>query len=295
MLTIYSVAVGLHANVGLMHAVMAVYNAFCDRVPMLMLGATGPLDATRRRPWIDWLHTATDQAALIRPFIKFDDQPQSPNAAIRSLVQATAMTSSKPCAPAYVCLDLSLQEDAVDPKTLHFPDTQRYLDVHPPGPSTGETAELLSSMQKSKRPLFMFGRMNQSKTCWDNRVRLAERYGAKVVTDLKQACSFPTDHALHAAAPSIFNPPDTSDIIRFADLIVAWDWVDLSGALKAAHDPGVEPSAKIMNITLDSALHNGWSKDHFDLPPADLTIREQMIGKTVSMSEILADPFTHHY
>ena len=59
----------LHANVGVMHATMAIFNAWCDRVPMLILGATGPMDAAKRRPWIDWLHTAQDQAALIRPFI----------------------------------------------------------------------------------------------------------------------------------------------------------------------------------------------------------------------------------
>src|SRR5882757_3074283 len=58
-------AVALHSNVGLMHASMAIFNAFCDRVPMLLIGASGPLDAARRRPWIDWLHTATDQAALV--------------------------------------------------------------------------------------------------------------------------------------------------------------------------------------------------------------------------------------
>src|SRR5579872_4991680 len=50
-------ATALHANVGLMHAVMAVYNAWCDRAPILMLGATGPWDAARRKPWIDWIHT----------------------------------------------------------------------------------------------------------------------------------------------------------------------------------------------------------------------------------------------
>lgn len=53
-------AVGLHANVGLMHATMAIYNAWCDRVPMLLIGANGPLDASVRRPWIDWLHTTAD-------------------------------------------------------------------------------------------------------------------------------------------------------------------------------------------------------------------------------------------
>ena len=266
-------AVGLHANVGLMHATMAIYNAFCDRVPMLILGATGPLDATKRRPWIDWLHTATDQAALIRHFIKFDDQPHSPNAAIASLVQATASTSSKPTAPVYVCLDLSLQENEVDPKTLHFPDTRRYLDVHPPGPSSEDVAELLSLLKQSKRTVFLFGRMNSEKQSWQDRIQLVERFEAKVVTDIKQTCSFPTDHKQHAAPPSVFIPPETSELIRSADLVVSWDWVDLAGALQASHDAGVEPKGKIVQISLDSALHNGWSKDSYGLPPADLTIR----------------------
>ena len=267
------IAVGLHANVGLMHATMAIYNAFCDRVPMLILGATGPLDASKRRPWIDWLHTATDQAALIRPFIKFDDQPHSPNAAISSLVHATAATSAKPSAPVYVCLDLSLQEDEVDPKTLQFPETKRYIDVRAPGPSYEDLSSTLSLLQSSKRSLFLFGRMNASRICWQERIDLAERYDARVVTDLKQACSFPTDHGLHAAPPSVFIPPETSELIRSADLIISWDWVDLAGALKASHDPGVEPAGKVVHVSLDSALHNGWSKDHFGIPPADITIR----------------------
>ena len=59
----------LHSNVGLMHGSMSIFNAFCDRVPILIFGATGPIDAIQRRPWIDWVHTSQDQAGLIRNFI----------------------------------------------------------------------------------------------------------------------------------------------------------------------------------------------------------------------------------
>ena len=59
-------AVAVHSNVGLMHATMAVFNAWCARDPVLILGATGPGDAEERRPWIDWIHTSKDQGALIR-------------------------------------------------------------------------------------------------------------------------------------------------------------------------------------------------------------------------------------
>ena len=71
----------VHSNVGLMHATMAMFNAWCDRMPVVVLGATGPVDAVKRRPWIDWIHTARDQGALVREYTKWDDQPSSPGAA----------------------------------------------------------------------------------------------------------------------------------------------------------------------------------------------------------------------
>ena len=70
-------AVAVHSGVGLMHATMAIYNIWCARLPAVILGATGPGDAELRRPWIDWIHTAKDQAALIRNYSKWDDEPRS--------------------------------------------------------------------------------------------------------------------------------------------------------------------------------------------------------------------------
>ena len=80
-------AVIAHANVGLMHATMAIFNAWCDRVPMIVLGATGAVDAVRRRPWIEWIHTVRDQGALIRNYTKWDDQPSSIGAAQEALLR----------------------------------------------------------------------------------------------------------------------------------------------------------------------------------------------------------------
>ena len=76
-----AMAAAVHSNVGLFHATMAIFNAWCDRMPILILGATGPVDAMKRRPWIDWIHTAADQGAIIRNFTKWDDQPASAGAA----------------------------------------------------------------------------------------------------------------------------------------------------------------------------------------------------------------------
>ena len=93
-----------------MHGTMAIFNAWCDRMPVLVLGATGPVDAPKRRPWIDWIHTARDQGALIRPYTKWDDQPASPEAAREALLRACWLAQTAPMGPVYVNLDAGMQE-----------------------------------------------------------------------------------------------------------------------------------------------------------------------------------------
>ena len=56
----------VHNVVGLQHASMAIYNAWCDRTPIMVMGGTGPMNSTKRRPWIDWIHTALVQGNLVR-------------------------------------------------------------------------------------------------------------------------------------------------------------------------------------------------------------------------------------
>jgi len=104
-------AVALHANVGLMHATMAIFNAWCDRVPVVMLGGVGPIDAVKRRPWVDWIHTSRDLGAIIRDYIKWDDLPGSVAAALESIVRAHRIALTHPRGPTYVALDAGMQEE----------------------------------------------------------------------------------------------------------------------------------------------------------------------------------------
>ena len=105
-----AMATAVHSNVGLMHATMAIFNAWCDRMPLIVLGATGPVDATQRRPWIDWIHTARDQGALVRGYTKWDDQPASPAAAREAVLRAAWIANTRRCGPVYVNLDAGMQE-----------------------------------------------------------------------------------------------------------------------------------------------------------------------------------------
>ena len=264
-------AVALHSNVGLMHATMAIYNAWCDRVPMLIVGATGPVDAARRRPWIDWIHTSADQGALIRPYVKWDDQPASVEAALDSLAQAYSITRAAPSAPVYVCLDVSLQEQRL-PAPPAIPDVRRDRSPRSHGPDAEAVRTTLDFLGRARRPLFMFGRLSRDERDWDRRVALAERYGALVLSDLKNGAVFPTAHPLHPNPPGIFLPAASAGLIGGADLILSLDWTDLAGTLSAAASHGHPAAGRIISCTSDSALRNGWSKDSFGRDPVDLSV-----------------------
>ncbi|MEE8332747.1 MAG: thiamine pyrophosphate-binding protein, partial [Alphaproteobacteria bacterium] len=186
-------AVAVHANIGLMHAVMAIYNAWCDRVPMLILGATGPVDASKRRPWIEWIHTSKDQASMIRQFVKWDDQPASVTAAAESLLRASKITRTAPYAPVYVCLDQALQETPLEGETV-IPDVDRYRPPAPPTPAPDVLREAADALRGAKNPLILPGRGTRGQDAWDARVKLAETLNARVICDTLVAANFPSRH-----------------------------------------------------------------------------------------------------
>jgi thiamine pyrophosphate-dependent acetolactate synthase large subunit-like protein len=249
----------VHANVGLMHATMAIFNAWCDRVPMIVLGATGAVDAVRRRPWIEWIHTVRDQGALIRNYTKWDDQPSSIGAAQEAILRANVIAQTAPHGPVYINLNLELQEDEIA-ALPPLPAVTRFAPPAPPepaGPIVRRAAELLAG---ARQPLILAGRGSRDLEAWQRRVALAEAIGARVMTDRKTGATFPTDHPLHGGGP---------EQIVNSDVILSLDWVDLAGTLHTAHG-GKPVTAKIIQVSIDQYVHNGWSMDYQGLPPADV-------------------------
>jgi thiamine pyrophosphate-dependent acetolactate synthase large subunit-like protein len=255
----------LHSNVGLMHGSMAIFNAWCDRVPMLVLGATGPWDAARRRPWIDWIHTASDQGALVRDYTKWDNQPASVPAAYEALLRAVQMADTAPRGPTYINLDAALQEAKIGPMPA-LPDASRYSAPESPVPKSDLVQKAAQLLSTARSPAILAGRVGRSEAGWKARIALAEKLQAKVFTDIKTPAAFPTDHPLHAAPPATF--PD-GKLLRDADVVLSLDWVDTAGTLKAAW--GDAPiGAKVIRVSVDAHIHRGWSADYQGLPPADV-------------------------
>jgi thiamine pyrophosphate-dependent acetolactate synthase large subunit-like protein len=258
----------LHSNVGLMHGSMAIFDAWVDRIPVIVLGATGPVDASKRRPWIDWIHTAQDQAALIRNFIKWDAQPASIPSAQEALLRARQIATTAPQGPVYVCFDAALQESKLSASPA-LPDSTRYLAPPPARPSDEVVIQAAEWLSNASRPVILMGRVSRDEKGWAERIQLAETLNAEVLTDLRVGAAFPTDHPLHAAPSGAFLTPAAQAVLREADVVLSLDWLDLSGTLKQAWGEATVGS-KVIQVSVDHCSHNGWSMDHQGLPPVDL-------------------------
>ncbi|MBT2228179.1 thiamine pyrophosphate-binding protein [Nonomuraea sp. NEAU-A123] len=271
--------VGLHSNVGLMHAAMAIYNAYCDRAPMVLIGATGPLDAAKRRPWIDWVHTSADQAAIVRHYVKWDDQPGSVEAALESLMRGNLLTRTEPSAPVYICLDSEIQECEVG-AALEIPQPERYPVATDPAPDSGTVDEILAMLASAERPLILLGRSGRTEEEWNRRVALVEALGVCCLTDMRMPAAFPTEHPSHPAKPGAGRLSKSGvELVRQSDLILSLNWTELSGTLAAAFGDGPRPT--VVTCKNLGALLNGWTKDHFALVSSDLEVTagaDQMVS-----------------
>ncbi len=267
-------AVAIHTNVGLMHACMTIFCAWEGRAPIVMFGANGPIDANIRRPWIDWIHSTKDHAQLIRNFIKWDDEPQSAQAAIESVLRANQIARSKPYGPTYVCLDAGLQEEEI-PDGLQIPDVNRYLPAPPPAADRTTIRKIIEAVKKAKLPVMLLGRGDRSQEAWDNRVKLAEALGCAVVSQLRAGSIFPTQHPSHVVVPCMRPNEENKEMIRKADLLLNLGWFDFAGFLRLCTGSAQTQKpidSTVVNVSLQHYMHNGWNMDYQALSAADINV-----------------------
>ncbi len=263
-------ACALHSNVGLMHGLMATFNAWCYRAPIIMMGATGPVDAPLRRPWIDWIHTMKDQGAMLRNYVKWDDEPRSAQAIVETMYRANQIARSEPPGPVYVCLDAGLQEEALDGE-IDIPDASRFLPSEPPRASEDAVAEVADLLLGAKNPVIMIGRSARTQDAWDNRVKLAESVGAGVLTNLRNAAVFPSDHLLHVGRPAGGVSPLVRETVHNADVVLSLNWLDFGGTQRLLKRDG-PIKGKLIHCSLEQYLHNGFGMELFELPETDINI-----------------------
>jgi thiamine pyrophosphate-dependent acetolactate synthase large subunit-like protein len=211
----------IHDLVGLMHASMAVYDAFCDRTPMLLLGGSGPADPAQRRP-IDWIHSATTQAQLVRDYTVWDAEPMTPGAFVTDVVRARQRALSAPQGPAYVSLDAGVQEAPL-PTPVPLPDLSRHAPAPPMAADPASVAHAAEVLAGAENVVVVAGRVGLDPRATAPVAELVELLGA-TYSDDRNVVVLPTRHPQNC----------TGDrrAIREADVVLAIDVVDLNALLR---------------------------------------------------------------
>jgi acetolactate synthase I/II/III large subunit len=258
----------LHNLVGLLHANLAIYYAYIDRAPVFIIGATGPMDETKRRPRIDWIHSAQDQGDAVRAYTKWDYQPHTVDGVPDSFARGYAVMMTEPRGPVYMCYDAWLQEQKLDHSVTMPPANGAKVPsrIGADPAALEQAADLIAAASK---PVIIAEYVGREADGFHALVKLAETGGIPVC-DVDSRLNFPSRHPL--------NMSEAKDVFRDADLIVCLDtrdWERPTRELVSATrevTSVVPKSAKWIEIGFGDLELSSWTLDYQRLLHADLRI-----------------------
>lgn len=257
----------LHDVVGLLHGAMGIYYAYIDRSPVLVLGGAGPMDTSRRRPNIDWIHTANVQGSAVRDFTKWDDQPATIASIPGSLLRALRVATAEPRGPVYVAIDAGLQEDE-SPEDLVIPDPGAFATPSPIGPDPAALRQLAELLVSAERPVLVPGYVGRDPAAFELLPGLAELLGAGVV-DTGIRLNVPNRHPLTVTG---------TDAIGSADLVCFVDVKDMGKPTQRLESTTrsirsrVPEGARVVDLGFNDVGVSAWSHDFAQLLPTDLEV-----------------------
>ena len=235
-----------HGTVGLQHATMALYNAWCDRVPVIMVGGTD-LDAASRPPGVPTFHAATDINSIVRDYTKWDDQPTSLQHFAQSFVRAYKIATTPPFGPVMIALDAGLQQEPIKKhgEELSIP---RFVASSPPQGDSGAVKDAARMLVNAENPIIIVDRAARNADGVKLIVELAELLQAGVI-DYGCRMNFPNTHYLNKQPGAVSN----------ADVILGMELSDFWGAVNKYTDngedgigfnsPSIKPQTKLINIS----------------------------------------------
>ena len=277
-----------HGTVGLQHASMALYNAWCDRVTVyVMIGNI--IEGDKRAPGVEWVHSAIDPAALVRDFVKWDDQPASLQHFAESAVRAYKVAMTPPMGPVLLSLDAELQENPIaDAESLRIP---KLAKVVPPVADTGALTEAAKMLVAAENPVIICDRLARTPAGMARLVELAETLQCAVVDNVGRM-NFPSRHPL--------NQSFRRAVIGQADVILGIEMNDLYGSVHAFSDrivrttrPTIKKSAKIISLGLRDTYLKANYQDFGRYQDVDLAIAgdgEASLPLLIEAVKRLADP-----
>jgi thiamine pyrophosphate-dependent acetolactate synthase large subunit-like protein len=261
-----------HGTVGLQHASMAVYNAYCDRVPVyLVLGNI--LDVNYRRGNAEWVHSVQDAAAMVRDYTKWDDTPVTLGHFAESAVRAYKIAMTPPAEPVVLVADGVLQEEPITDKNLRIP---KLVMSAPPQGDSAAVSEAAKMLVSAENPVIVAGRVARTARGIELLTELAETLGARVL-DQRMRMNFPSAHPLYGhPGPSVATPSLSGyDAILGLEVQDFWGITHRMTGLNQfgmEAQPTTQAGAKIISVSAVELSHKSNYQDFGRYLEADLAI-----------------------
>ena len=277
-----------HGTVGLQHAAMGIYNAFCDRVPVYVIVGNS-LDATQRRPGVEWDHSVQDAASMVRDFIKWDDAPLSLRHFGESAVRAYKIAMTPPMMPVLLVADGDVQENPIpDGVTMRVP---KLTLAAPPQGDSGAVAEAARLLVAAENPVLVADRAARTPAGMKLLIELAETLQAPVI-DQGGRMNFPTRHVLNHTERS-------RALVANADVILGLELTDFWGVVNSFRDQlqrtsklATKPGAKLISITAGDLYLKSNYQDFQRYPEVDLAIAADAEATLPSLIEAVKRQLT---
>jgi benzoylformate decarboxylase/acetolactate synthase-1/2/3 large subunit len=257
----------LHDIVGLLQGTMGIYYAWIDRAPVMVFGGAGPMAYDRRRPNIDWIHTANIQGNVVRDYTKWDDQPASIASVPESVMRGFKIATAAPQGPVYIGLDAALQEDELT-EDLPQPNWERLMTPSRIGPDPESLRRLAECLCTSERPVLVAGYAGRDPAAFGQLANLAELVGIGVV-DTGWRLNFPNRHPYAVAGSDVV---EEADCVLFVDVKDMGKWTQKLDRTTRAITSQISPDATILDLGFNELGIGAWSHDHAQLHEVDLQV-----------------------
>jgi len=276
-----------HGTVGLQHASMAIYDAYCDRIPVyVVLGNT--LDAAHRGGEVSWLHSVQDAALMVREITKWDDTPQSLQHFAESAVRAYKLMMTPPMMPVVLTVDTEMQENAI-PAGEH-PRIPKLTMAAPPQGDSGAVAEAAKMLVAAANPVIVASRAARTPAGLKLIVELAETLQAGVV-DQHRRMNFPSRHPLNQTLRAgVAGKPTTGAPVAEADVVLALESSDLYSTVRQAKQRN--PSLKIISISALDLNHKSNYQDFMRYTDVDIAMAADAEATLPSLIEAVKKQLT---
>jgi thiamine pyrophosphate-dependent acetolactate synthase large subunit-like protein len=290
-----------HNIVGLQHASKAIYEAFLNNIPMIIMGGTGPLDASHRRPWIDWIHTAQVQGQIVRDYVKWDDQPQGAQSVAESVLRAYQIAMTEPRGPVYLCFDVELQETRL-PDDFVLPDLSRFQVPASPEGNPEAVKQAAKALMEAESPVLIVEGLGRTPGGSETLQALVDLVGAPVI-EVGSAYNLPNSHPLNVTGAN-------AELLKDTDLVVAAGVNNLeqvltravaSSSAKAPEQPrgragynrvfetAIPEGTKIIQIGLQDYGIKSWPSNYGRILPTDTAILGDEIQVLKQITKVCQD------